>query len=128
MIKEWLEEPDTKEFESNGYKCVIKRHPSLKHLCGYVHIPKTHNLYGVGYNELYGNGIDIDVHGGITYAEEEDGEWVYGFDCAHWHDLVPSSIENGYYEPGDVYRNMAYVESEINLLTNQLKAFEKATE
>jgi len=48
---------------------------------GYVHIPKTHPLYGKGYDE-----IDVDVHGGLTYAEKEGESWVVGFDTAHYGD------------------------------------------
>ena len=120
MNKEWLTEPNDKEFESNGLKCIIHRHPSLKHLCGYIAVPLGHKLYGVDYSKLY-DWMDIQVHGGLTYAGKKGDDWLFGFDCAHWHDLIPSSIENGYHEPGDIYRNMAYVESELHCLAEQLQ-------
>ena len=55
---------------------------------GYVAIPKTHKLYGIGYmdvNEKY----DIDVHYGLTYYEKSvkfENMWVFGFDTVHCND------------------------------------------
>ena len=36
---EWINEPDYLMWidEDTGYKCEIKRHPQLGHLCGYVY-------------------------------------------------------------------------------------------
>ena len=50
------------------------------HMCGYVRFPKR-PVREQGYEGI----LDyVPVHGGITYAEEdEDGSMVYGFDCAH---------------------------------------------
>jgi hypothetical protein len=56
---------------------------------GYVAVPKEHPLYGKDYNN-----IDIDAHGGLTYAsdysdwmpKEVEGMWIIGFDCAHYGD------------------------------------------
>lgn len=48
---------------------------------GYVKLPKGHKYYGVHYDD-----IPVDVHGGLTYSEEEDGFWVVGFDTAHGGD------------------------------------------
>jgi hypothetical protein len=45
---------------------------------GYVLLPDNHPFYGKDYDE-----IDVDAHGGITYADE-DG-WI-GFDTAHAFD------------------------------------------
>ena len=57
---------------------------------GYVVIPKGHKLHGKDYDN-----IDVDVHGGLTFAansdeldweeliEEDKGGYVVGFDCAH---------------------------------------------
>jgi hypothetical protein len=43
---DWKNEPDQKEWSASGYRCEMIRHPSLKHWCGYVDIPKGHPLFG----------------------------------------------------------------------------------
>lgn len=82
---------------------------------GYVVVPPEHPLCGKGYSEsmpvelrrpledepIGGRGImsvftmDLDnprisdffdVHGSITFADEIDGEWCYGFDTLHLDD------------------------------------------
>ena len=36
----------------------------------------------------------IDVHGGVTFYEEEGDGWIYGFDCCHsWDRFAPKSLE-----------------------------------
>lgn len=39
-----------KQWESNGMRCAIVRHPNLGHLCGYVEVPPDHALFGVEYD------------------------------------------------------------------------------
>lgn len=52
MSGAWNTEPDElKWMTSAGYAAEIHRHPSLKHLCGYVGVPATHPLFGIDYNE-----------------------------------------------------------------------------
>ncbi len=87
-IPEWENEPDYEEFTHKGYKCSIKRNMSGA-LCGYVDLPKDHPWYELGYDD-----IEIDVHGGLTYAQNnvsEQGEESYtiGFDCSHAFDYCP---------------------------------------
>lgn len=57
--------------------------------CGYVILPIEHPCYNMDYNTIHQH-FDIDVHGGLTYAEETiaDGVsyWVVGFDTAHCGD------------------------------------------
>lgn len=60
---------------------------------GYVILPKGHPMHGKGYDD-----IDVDVHGGLTFAssadeitwdkltEKDKGAWIIGFDTAHWGD------------------------------------------
>jgi hypothetical protein len=118
-----MDEPDREEFEHAGLKCLILRHPELKHLNGYVALPKGHPYYGKGYDD-----IDVEVHGGLTFAQEGDGKnwakgyWWVGFDCAHWGDLVPQIVELLDREPHEfeTYRNFAYVRGEIQDLAEQL--------
>jgi hypothetical protein len=116
----WLTEPEHKAFESYGYKCEIKRHPSLGHLCGYIHIPKSHKLWGKAYNELYEMGVDIDIHGGLTFADQDGDDWVFGFDCAHYGDFVPQTATMAF--GSEVYRDMTYVTKETESLAKQLQA------
>lgn len=58
---------------------------------GYVAVPPSHCLHGVGYVDRIVD-IKLHVHGGITYSQFGNGEnaprdwWVFGFDCMHWND------------------------------------------
>lgn len=51
MIYEpWVGEPDREEWvdEITGLRCLILRHSSMRHLCGYVAVPEAHSLHGKG--------------------------------------------------------------------------------
>ena len=129
----WEHEPDREEWvhELTGYKCTVWRHPTLGHLCGYVAVPKGHRVWGYGYDDV----DDADVHGGLTYAEEdkETGEWVFGFDCSHGGDLSPSLLATlmKYAELDgesiefklrtEKYRTFEWVKKEVCSLARQLK-------
>lgn len=91
---EWVEEPDFASFSYKGYRCVVKRilisestQPNYSggHFCGYVAIPMEH-AYAME-EEIIGKG---NVHGGITFSEGTDDDWIIGFDCAHSSDVIPS--------------------------------------
>lgn len=77
-----------KEFTYKDYRCVINFR-SLGFRTGYVEVPAEHPLYGID-----GDRLDIDCHGGITWAsdelpgstENESDSWWIGFDCAHYAD------------------------------------------
>lgn len=97
-VRPWEDEPDHAEWvqEPSGYKCRIKRNPITGTLCGYVGIPRDHRFWGEDYNgtneELYA--IEDNVHGGLTYSQEEDdGWWYFGFDTAHHDDFSPKIVE-----------------------------------
>lgn len=66
--------------------------------CGYLGLPDGHPWHGFGYDAL-----DVDVHGGLTYArahcpddcatlllslsaDQRVPGWWIGFDCGHWGD------------------------------------------
>ena len=49
------------------------------HFCGYARFPEK-PVKEDGYHGIL---TYVPVHGGITYAEQEDGGIVYGFDCGH---------------------------------------------
>lgn len=135
-INPWETEPNFLEFvdESTGYRCFIQRHPELKHLCGYVELPKEHKLYGkdnMDNEEIFN---EIDVHGGVTYTGEirfkqQDYtiDYVVGFDCAHAGDYSP------YFLPflgmnkriaNETYKDIEYVTNECKNLAKQLKELE----
>lgn len=91
----WNAEPDKAHWvdEATGLDCLIVRN-HLGALCGYVGVPEEHRFYGKHYDQM----LAVDVHGGLTYADECNGHichdadnrvWWLGFDCAHLHDLVP---------------------------------------
>lgn len=118
-----LIEGDERKFEKDGVKCIIIRHPSLKHLCGYIDLTRDFSEYGKSYDEL-----NVHCHGGLTYSEQNDKYWRIGFDCAHSGDLSPGMmfIENtptaifNMFDTTDIYRDMEYVENEIIKLLKQL--------
>lgn len=118
----WDNEPDKALWVYEGLDCQIVRNPTGS-LCGYVGIPKGHPLFGRDYDELYRDGIDLDCHGGLTFAglcstptEErpetdciclipEEGSdrssvvWWFGFDCAHAGDVSPWMMAQVYNDP-----------------------------
>lgn len=114
-----------------GYAIVIKRHPSLKHLCGYVSLDAHHPLYNKSHKES--DVFDkFDVHGGVTFTGTLDGEhnsndklklFLVGFDCAHAGDLVPE-LSKELVHGDEVYRDVNYVILECIKLAKQLKAME----
>lgn len=125
----WHDEPDHVAFEvPGGLACILHRNLSW---CGYVGIPPGHPWYGKGYSDL----PDVDVHGGVTYAEVGQGEiclgpgesddlWWIGFDCLHHmdlalFDLALSGDNLGLARSGGTYRDLAYVQNETKRLANQ---------
>ena len=128
----WEHEPDREEWvhELTGYKCTVWRHPTLGHLCGYVAVPKGHRCHGWDDD---GTGLDVDVHGGLTYAAEdkETGEWVFGFDCNHADDFNPKlaltmmkvmeNYDMDLHLRATKYRTFEYVKGQVKSLARQLK-------
>jgi hypothetical protein len=144
----WQDEPDHFKWvdETTGLACMINRGP-MGHLCGYVGVPPSHPLFGKSCNapddvwelterqkfwKIHVNGIkeyllaDIEVHGGLTFADawsEDDPNFYFGFDCAHAYDLSPKikdlTAKKSFQE---VYRDWAYVKTEVESLAKQLKA------
>ena len=120
--KEWLNEKDCYEFEYKGYKCEIKRIPSLGHLCGYV--------YTDLFKDLEYDVVPIICHGGITFnGVTNTGNWAIGFDCAHMMDYVPYveeiRIHVGKYSFKQ-YRNVEYVTKELHKVVDQIIKFKEA--
>lgn len=133
---EWLSEPDKIQWQDEATKlpCLIVRGP-LGALCGYVGVASGHPCFEVEYD-----GVDVDVHGGLTFSEfcregaeehgichapgpgEPDRVWWLGFDCGHSCDIIPQadwSFDRGM--PSS-YRDIAYVKRECTRLAAQLAA------
>jgi len=121
----WDNEPDKLNWkdEATGMACMIVRN-SMGALCGYVAVDRGHPYYGKDYNFL-----DVECHGGLTYANEcsghvchvpEPGEpddvWWFGFDCGHSWDFIPSYSDGG----DGTYRDLKYVRREVTFLARQL--------
>jgi len=128
-----------KDFIIDDYRCIILG-LALGHRCGYVGLPKDHKCNGLDYHD-----VDIDVHGGLTYASnsntypiEDDRYWL-GFDCAHYmdgkdFDLIKELNDEetvGWYNEMAIkfpdcefereIRTIEYVEQELISMIEQLK-------
>ena len=93
------------------YSILLSHIRTTDWYCGYVEIPKGHELYERDEMEIYHN-EDLSVHGGLTFGGELDGVDGYyiGFDCHHLYD---NSIEQDEY----------YTERQCKYLIDQLKEF-----
>ena len=101
---------------------IVLRGERKSHRCGYVGIPASHPLHGVGYNAA----PDLNVHGGVTYADKDaaypapnDGLWWYGFDCAHAGDAYIDPVP-GIPQFGNVVRSLEYCVDECENLARQI--------
>lgn len=147
----WQEEPDHVEFRAHGFPCILHRQPTRGHWCGYVGVPPGHPWHRKSYaggcdeNGTYiPSGIDVDVHGGLTYAEkcagaichipapgESDDVWWLGFDCAHSGDLSPGGVVRDamlgldWSSGNEIYARESYVRRQTEGLARQ--AAEAAT-
>jgi len=126
------EEGDVREFEHEGYHCLILRNPEAGFLSGYVGVPSTHPYYDVDHATLE----DVEIHGGLQYSEPQVGggrqrpdRWYFGFDCNQFDDLclkdlVTMDIISFGVKRSASYKSIAYVETEVRHLAEQLKAAE----
>lgn len=139
----WQQEPDRVDWHHAGLPCLMVRGPLTGSWCGYVGVPPSHPCYGKGYNDL-----DVEVHGGLTYAAACDGERIchvpapgesdetfwFGFDTGHSWDVSPAMdarIRSYGLPPssglidGTTYKDVAYVRAETEKLADQLAALVK---
>jgi hypothetical protein len=134
----WQREPDRVEFVSEGFACLMQRHPSFGSWCFYVGVPATHPAYGMQPRDL-----DIDVHGGLNYGDTCDGiichvpqagmpddVWWLGGECSHVWDVAPGleARERAMGLPPIVsivlpcvYRDLQYVREQTEFLAHQLR-------
>lgn len=128
---EWLREPDKVQWvdQATGLDCLAHRN-RMGAWCGYVGVPEGHPFFEQPH-------VDVDVHGGLTYAgfcQSTDDEahgvchvaypgrpehvWWLGFDCGHAFDLVPGIPFGSLVD--EEYRTLPYVEAEVTRLALQL--------
>lgn len=93
------------------------------HYCGYVRVPAESALHGKDYDDALF--ADVEVHGGLTFANEHDGRegWWLGFDCAHYGDASrdPIYAKHGLSNEG-VWRDEAFIHGECASLAKQIAA------
>lgn len=147
---EWACEADKIAWtdEETGIDCVIRREATGGHLGGYVGVGPDHPLYGCAWSAIPA-GLDIEVHGGITYSApcdesgppetsvchvDHDGPrrgssiWWLGFECNKITDLVPSKMTNPATDSAlahgvpRAYRDEGYVYGQVVDLARQLAA------
>lgn len=131
----WQDEPDRLEWRhASGLPCLIVR-GFIGSLCGYVGVPPEHPLYMRDYADC-----ELEAHGELTYSahcqgkichKPEPGEekdiWWFGFDCAHFEDIVPSMRAISATLPAfarldrdETYRSIEYVRAEVERLAEQV--------
>lgn len=103
-----------------GYRALVVLACDGSHHCGYVGIPKSHPLCGVGYCHA----PNFRVHGGLTFADNRDDDkklWWFGFDCAHAGDIMRMEGFKDIAMPGVTFKDVDYVVAECEQLAQQLK-------
>lgn len=81
----WDDNRTERGFEESGLQCCTRTH-DMGHRCGYVALPKGHPLFGKDWDKCYDIAPELDVDGGITFANGTDDTWILGWDAAHaWH-------------------------------------------
>jgi len=140
----WGSEPDKVNWvdPETDLDCMIVRQENHGAWCGYVGVPPEHPLHGKSDGECSCDKqhkhwdcdapfyFDLDVHGGVTYANGCDGHvchvpepgrphdvWWIGFDCCHGGDFAPGI---GSLFGHAVYRDAAYVRSQCQQLARQI--------
>ncbi|MGG1147008.1 hypothetical protein [Bacillus wiedmannii] len=134
----WETEPDFKLIhEGNGFHVFVFRNMQMGNLNGYVGVDRTHPWFA---ETMDGKASNLRVHGGITFASKggwhehfKKKYWYFGFDTAHFMDLVPAMDAmrrnvtfafDSFMQHGE-YRDMEYVTDEVNSLLVQLEAIKE---
>ena len=86
----WLHEPDSDKMAYKDITAVFDRN-AFGAWCGYIFVPK----------EWIPEDTDsLEVHGGMTQSDDLRGEkaprglTIIGFDCNHYEDYAPQSLNN----------------------------------
>ena len=92
----WDDGRTEREFTESGLQCCTRTH-KRGHRCGYVMIHEGHPLYGITLLDYSDALTELEVDGGITFANGCDGCWVLGWDAAHaWHEPDPAIMDEGF--------------------------------
>ena len=91
--------------------------------CAYVGIKVGHPLFAMNYDEIYEKGIELDVHGGITYTDTEViglslQRWWIGWDYAHSGDYSQYRLEH--YSEGKKW-TVPEIKEDIKEIIKQLR-------
>ena len=102
------------------------------HPTAYIEIPKESKLFEKDYDEIYDMGIDIDVHGGLTYSDNhlqdiKENTWFIGWDYAHagdycgYEELMTEHMRLGRkkWTTEEILEDVANVIEQIDLLLEQ---------
>lgn len=129
----WNNELNRLNWKAHGLDCMLVRNPVMLNWCGYVGISSDHP----DFNRDYGDLEELNVHGGLTYANlcqgnichlsDDNGEPTYwlGFDCGHFDDIAPLMLEYRHlkdwpkYSP-ETYKTEQYAKLETQNLALQL--------
>lgn len=129
----WDDEPDHEEFTYKEVRCEIKRHTTLFHLCGYLHIWEDQLKTPLTEASVQ----EMPLYGGVTFYDVRNkrrgrqnmNRYTIGFDCAHPPDLSPGILIAKAFLRGDTtmekaagfaehvdlrtYKTMDFVEAEL---------------
>lgn len=128
----WVDEPDHVVWSHKGFPCLIERHDEFGTLCGYIAVSPGHPWFETSYHDLN----EVEVHRGLTYARKNapggppDGAWWLGFDTSHLDCDYNPGMEVLFrslgvdrsrlqVEGSVVYRDLAYVKTEVERLADQ---------
>jgi hypothetical protein len=118
-----------KEWKQGDIVCRVIGGP-FSNFNGYVGLPKTHPKWGKSYNELYEEETYIEVHGGLTFAEQGNENslrfpnpklWWFGFDTLHSGDYVDYGCGSGYEKQGHFWTKEE-VAAEVESMAKQFAA------
>lgn len=125
-----------KEWNYKGIVCRVLGGP-FSNYNGYVGLPKTNPVWGKHYSDLYEQGMDIDVHGGLTFGEQGKENslrwpnpelWWFGFDTTHSGDYIDYGHGSGAEKQGHFW-TAEEVAKEVERMAEQFASKEaKATE
>lgn len=114
-------------WEHNGIICRVMGGP-FSNYNGYVGVPKSNPAWGKHYSDLEEQGTNIDVHGGLTFAEQgkefsmhwPDPElWWFGFDTSHAWDSVDYGYGDGHEKTRGHYWTAEEVAKEVQRMAEQ---------